>query len=117
MLTVALNIAILVAFSWWSQRRHAPAYRRLIDAIRLHDPKAWEMLGRPDGSGWDLTHGWRTPFHMYLKNREYSRIGTHELSAAGDAYRRLYFRIGPAALVAWLVTSVAVSELVSRALA
>jgi hypothetical protein len=119
MLTVALNVTILVAVIWWVQRTRAPAYRRLIDAMRLHDPGSWETLGRPDGSGWDFTHasGWRTPFDMYLKKRDYNRAGAPELSEAGDAYRRIEFQTVPAALVGWLVLSVAVSELVARALA
>jgi hypothetical protein len=119
MLTVALHTTTLVAVMWWAQRTRAPAYRRLIEAMRLHDPGSWEMLGRPDGSGWDFTHasGWRTPFDMYLKKREYDRAGAPELSAAGDAYRRFEFRTGPAAIVCWLALSVAVSELVARALA
>jgi hypothetical protein len=119
MLTIALNTAILVALIWWVQRRRAPAYRRLVDAMRVHDPKSWESLGRPDGSGSDLTHayGWRTPLYTYVKNREYNRLGAPELSAAGDAYRRLELRVAPTALAAWMVVAVAVSELVARALA
>jgi hypothetical protein len=87
--------------------------------MKLHDGPVWEALGRPDGSGWDFSHafGWRTPFYMYLKNRDFARNAGDELSDAGDAYRRIELRTVPAAIVAWLLLSAALSEVIARTLA
>lgn len=103
-LKIALIVFWMLVWVYATERQFRPRYREFIRALRIHDPRTWNELGRPDGSVWGSAHAYGpgTVFNRYLGRRQYLAVEAPDLTQAAEALRRWGRRWSLAALLIWM---------------